>query len=419
MLEALPVLLTLVAAPDAGPPPVTVGGQVRMRGELKRQADLDAMAKSVAMDGERVLLRSRITVTANPSQQLRLVVQAQDSRVFGQEATSATDLANLDVHQAWLQAAGPAGLPLTVRIGRFPLSYGDQRLMGGLEWSNVARSFDAVRVRGAALDHLTVDAFWARLHADPSGDRALGDDLVGLYAWWNQPMLTVDAYGLYLRDGGEREDSDLDLSLLTVGARVDARLLKGLVFNGEAAVQRGERGELDVAAWAAHASLSYSLPLPVSPKLEVGWDRATGDADASDGTWGTFENLFPTNHMHYGFIDMAAWKNLQDVWAGIGLSPIEGLTLLVRGNALARLEAGDTFYRADGKPLRDLDAATAVDAQDVGKELDVLLRWKAMEGLSVLAGWSVLLSGAFLDATDVVGDAPNPSFGYLQVVGGF
>jgi len=419
MLEVVPVLLTLLAAPAAPTPKVTVGGQVRARAELKREADLDADADSVATDGERVFLRSRITVTADPTRQLRLLVQAQDSRVFGQEATTAADGANLDVHQAWLQAAGLLGLPVTLQVGRFPLSYGDQRVVGGLEWSNVARSFDAVRVRGATLDHLTVDAFWARLHADPNGERALGDDLYGLYAWWSQPELSADAYGLYLRDGGGREASDLDLSLLTLGARVDAKLLDGLHVNVEAAYQTGERGALDVAAWAAHASADYTLPARFSPKLELGWDRATGDEDAADGTWGTFENLFPTNHMHYGFLDLAAWKNVQDLWAGIGMSPVEGVTVLVRGHALARLEAGDTFYRANGKALRDLASATAVDSKEVGKELDVLLKWQAAPGLSVLAGWSVLLSGAFLDATDAEGDAPDPSFGYLQIVGGF
>jgi len=442
MSDLIPVLLSLVATPPAAPaaappaapepPKVTVTGQVRARAEAKREVDLNEDADSVATDGERVFLRSRITVQGDVSKHLRVVVQAQDSRLFGEEPTTAADTAGLDVHQAYFQAAGIGGIPLALHLGRMVLSYGDQRVLGGLEWSNVARSFDGLRVRGAAFDHLTVDLFWARLHADPDGARALGDDLLGLYAWWLQEGLTVDLYGFWLKDDGGQIDADGDgtaetnrlpgggdLSLITLGARVDAAPTKGLHANAELAYQLGDRGALTVGAWAAHASLDYTLAAPMSPKLEVGYERASGDTDALDDDWGTFENLFPTNHMHYGFIDFSAWKNMQDIWAGFGATPVKGLKFLVRAHMLSRVDSGDTFYRASGAPLRPLAAATATDALAVGKELDVLVKWKAMPGLGVLAGWSFLVTDAFLDDTDANGDAPNPQFGYLQLAASF
>lgn len=432
MPAATLLLAALLSSPaDAGRPAVAVHGEVRTRAELHSEADLDRAAAPVAADGEQVLLRSRLTVEADAPGGLRLVVQAQDSRLFGQEPTTTSHLGNLGLHQAYLEA-GLGCLPVALQVGRFPLVYGDQRLLGGLEWSNTARAFDGVRVRGTALGGLSVDAFWARLHADAAGERGLGDDLLGVYAWWHDELLTVDLYGLYLRDGGGKVDADGDgqpeadrlpgggdADIVTVGVRADANPLPGVAAGVEVAYQLGTRGQLDVAAWAAHAALAYTLPLPVSPKLELGWDRASGDADAADGTWGTFENLFPTNHMHYGFADLAAWKNVQDLWAGIGAQPAPGLSLLVRGHVLSRVEAGDTFYRASGAALRPRASAAATDALPVGKELDLLAKWKAADGLGLLAGWSVLLSDAFLDETDAGGDAPNPQLGYVQVTGSF
>jgi len=418
-------------------PKVTVGAQVRSRFESKRNADLNPDVDQIAADGEQILLRTRLTLTGEPSKRVRVVAQAQDSRVFGQEPATDSNTKNLDLHQGYLEVSDIAGLPVSLRIGRTELSYGDQRLIGNHDWNNVARSFDALRVRVAATPELTIDAFWARLHHDAVGVRALGDDLFGVYATWKRDDLLIDVYGLFLRDEGGVADldedpsspdvprfpGDLDVRIITPGVRIDAKPAPGFHGNAEFAFQTGDYGGSAISAWAAHVSADYTLSARMSPKLEVGLDRASGDTDPTDDQHETFENLFPANHGHYGYLDLSAWKNMQDIYAGISVKPYKALTILARGHLLSRVEDTDAFYSADGAPLplRDAEGLTArpTDALDVGTEIDILLKWQTSDGLGVLAGWSALFPGTFLDDTDAEGDAPTPSFGYVQVVAGF
>ena len=434
------VLAAALAAtpPSPTPPPdVEVHGEVRARGELLRELDLnpDVLATSPPQgDGDRVLLRSRVSVSGKPVEDVKLFLQLQDSRTFGEETTTAAALGNVDAHQAWAEWSKIGGEGLALRVGRMELAYGDQRLLGAFGWDNVGRAFDAALVRVTPDESLVVDAFWARLHADPRAfpERAVGDDLAGVYGTWKTKPLTLDVYGLVLFDRGEERDLDGDgveetfrfpeggeLLVLTPGVRADVRPLRALHLNAELAGQIGSRGALDVFAYALHASADYTLDVPAKPKLLVGWDRASGDSDPADNEWGTFENLFPTNHDKYGYMDLAGWKNLTDVHGGVTVAPLETVEVAALVHRLARVETADTFYRASGAPLRPLAAAATTEARDVGTELDLTATWKASPNFGFLLGASKLWSGAFLDDTAATGGAPNPFFGYLQATGSF
>lgn len=440
----LPLLGLLVAAATpaptptdapAQPPPVEVHGEVRARGEGLSEIDLDPKTTTTGAkwgDGERLLLRTRFGIEGRPTSNLSLFAQVQDARIFGQESTTATGLENLDLRQGWVEVHDVEGIPVALRVGRMELVYGDQRLLGSFGWDNVGRSFDAIQAR-AQLGEISVDGFFARLHADPRGDiaRTLGDDLVGVYGSWRHgEKLTLDAYvlGLYDRGGTQVEEDGTvterlpgggDLQLYTPGIRVDARPVDGVHLNGEFAGQVGTRGALDVAAWALHASADYTFAVATAPRVLVGYDRASGDKDPTDKKWGTFENLFPTNHDKYGLMDLAGWKNLSDAYVGAGFNPVAPVALNATVHLLARAESSDTFYRANGTPLREKAVALETDANDVGTELDLTATWAVTKGFGILAGYSQLWSGGFLDETSASGEAPDPGFGYLQLTGAF
>lgn len=52
--------------------------------------------------------------------------------------------------------------PLTAKVGRQESSYGDERLVGDFDWSNLGRVFDAAKLRYETAD-LRVDAFSGRV----------------------------------------------------------------------------------------------------------------------------------------------------------------------------------------------------------------------------------------------------------------
>lgn len=400
------------------------------------ELDLDKSVRQTSaanqLDGDHVLLRTRAALGLSYSS-FGAYVQVQDSRAIGEEASTSATFSNLDLHQGYLELKSPGGIPLTARVGRQELAYGDQRLVGSANWANVGRSFDAALFRVNAPSAITVDAFWARLHQDPraSYTRTMGDDFFGLYGSMKREKFTVDAYGFMVYDRGGSQDTNNDgtpdafrfpgggeLYLYTPGVRADAKPLQGLHLNGEFAYQFGKRGQSTVSAYALHAAADYTFTAPLSPKIIAGYNRASGDANATDKKWNTFDNLFPSNHDKYGLMDLAGWKNLSDPYVGVSVKPHSTVTVSAQGHLLSRVEAGDTFYRASGAALRDraLVLSRATTASHVGTELDLVAGWEPTKGLSVQSGYTQIWAGEFLKDTTQPGvSAPNPKLFYLQL----
>src|SRR5260370_37219962 len=90
--------------------------------------------------------RLRLNVAIQPANWFHLVGQTQDARVFWNDrVASAPPYQNtFDLRLAYAEV-GAADGPVTLRVGRQELDFGEQRLLGSLPWTNVTRRFDAVR----------------------------------------------------------------------------------------------------------------------------------------------------------------------------------------------------------------------------------------------------------------------------------
>ena len=62
------------------------------------------------------------------------------------------------MHQAYLVLGNAKQFPISAKVGRQELSYGDERLVGAFDWNNIGRVFDAAKLR-YENDTLWVDAF--------------------------------------------------------------------------------------------------------------------------------------------------------------------------------------------------------------------------------------------------------------------
>jgi len=139
-----------------------VGVNVRVRGEFKDDAGFtdagsnwDFSKRKVDDNNNRYLLSRVMPRVGYTSKWINFLVEGRSSYSFGDERYNATAAGKglaerdgpIDLHQAYVLIGNHKEFPLSLKIGRQELVYGDQRLLGHLRWNNNARTFDAAKVR--------------------------------------------------------------------------------------------------------------------------------------------------------------------------------------------------------------------------------------------------------------------------------
>lgn len=386
-----------------------LSGEVRLRGEYRDDNDLDRGEDDDRREG---LQRVRLGVKLTRGEEVSVFVQAQDSRVAGEEEGTVSDEKNLDLHQGYVEVRAFGRSGLVLYAGRREWAYGDQRLIGNFGWDNVGRAFDGATLHWQRRG-VWVDGFYGRLDHEvvnaAGGTR--GDSLAGAYAQWSPRKGDEwEGYAILFHDSaeaaGEGGSGTTRVEMLGARARSQVRRLE---YRLEAAVQRGRFNGDDHRAGAAAAQLGLDLGSRKRWRAIAGYDFAAGDADAADGEHGEFFNFFPTNHPHYGAMDLFGWRNLRSPWMGASFASARH-GAQVRIHLFALDEAGGRWSSAGGATL-GFDAAGG-SGRRVGREADVTYRFGWSERIALEAGASRFEPGRFAEATR----GPDPShFGYLML----
>lgn len=421
---------------------VTVGGEIRERYEFRDDADFDhTKDDTLSFAGSR--LRLHLSYEVEPD--IAFFFQMQDSRLFGAETSTAANEKNLDLHQGYLTVKNLAG-PLTLALGRQEMVFGDSRLVGNFGWSNVGRSFDGLRLMYTPgplrvdLWAMITKEFGANVGADPAFSPSNRDtqEFYGIYTTVKAASFSIEPYVLYLRDTGNVNETDPVTGALvspmaapatrgqdrvTGGFRIDGKAAGDSIdFTGEAAYQAGSmeaRGAIpksDISAYAVAVKAGYTLPVAVKPRIGVEVDRASGDDDPADKKFKTFENLFPTNHIHYGYMDYVGWRNMQDLRASLSIKPTKTSGVSLDYHRFSLAEKSDNWYAASGKIFRTTPAGNSETA--LGQELDLAAYTMIKEKLRLEAGYGRFFPGDYVKvnfplATD------DSDFLYLQAGVGF
>ena len=82
------------------------------------------------------------------------------------------------------------------------------------------------------------------------------------------------------------------------------------------------------------------------PRVGLEWDFASGDEDSSDGERNTFDNLWPTNHLFYGYMDLFSLQNLNAGRLTADIKPNKKLTLQTDYWTFYLDENADAAYNA-------------------------------------------------------------------------
>jgi hypothetical protein len=374
---------------------------LRVRGEFRERVEgFDNLGFSPSRDDVYYLSRFRFNAVAT-TKHVAATVQLQDARV-GRKSVGTTGTpftATFDLRQAFADLGKPASM-FAARVGRQELAYGDQRLLGHVNWLNAGRTFDAARLTLRAKP-VQVDVFAASVVRILDGEfdkSGAGNRLFGAYATSAAvlPKGIVEPYVIFRRDANLRAESLVvgSLSQVTTGARLLGRLPASLDYNIELAVQAGSLASDDVRAWAGHWQLRRTFAGRMAPHITGEYNYASGDRDPVDGTRGTFDQLYPTPHDKLGLADQVSWKNVHHLRAGFDVLPFRATPISVNYHSFWLAEARDALYTASGAPLARI--VTGALNTHVGHEIDVQVTRPLNPQIALAAGYSYLHAGAFL-----------------------
>ncbi|MBI4539347.1 MAG: alginate export family protein [Gemmatimonadetes bacterium] len=378
-----------VCAFSAASQTVTFGGQVRPRYEFRDPAG----------DGRNdfVSMRVRAHVSAALERQVRVFVQVQDVRVWGEETSTLADFRadNLDLHQGYVQVGDTGARRVVVRIGRQEATFGEERLIGLVDWTQQGRSFDGVRVtlrdsRGV------LDVLGFKIGEVIGSERRNDESFFGAYAVVGDPKaMTFDLYSLYDRVRGRAATDQVTVGTRWAGAAGYMR------YRAEASYQAGQRADRDLAAFMVGGLVGAALA-GGRAGLTLWYDYLSGDANPADGKAKVFDTVFATNHRFYGYADV--FLDIPAHTAGRGLEDLALKGTLNPGTDVAVTADLHTFRLAK----RDAFASA-----HLGEELDLTATYRYAPGLTVLGGFSYVWRG---DALVAIGRLrEDMSFAYLMV----
>jgi hypothetical protein len=349
------------------------------------------------------LNRVRLNMRVAPTYWMRFQFQAQDAQAFGKNAKpdSPPFEDTMDIRQAYVEFGRPEAPSFLLRVGRQELVFGEQRLIGHLNWTNTARSFDAARL---TLQHskYKVDLFAAsvvNLKEGTANKSSGGNDIHGAYGSITKvvPNATIEPFAFWRLARGTKTETGLPgkTDRRVYGTRFLGKLPANFDYNLEAAGQTGSVGDDDIQAMAAHAALGYTLTnFKKKPRLVLEYNYASGDETPGDGVQQTFDQLYPTGHDKQGLADQVGWKNINDLRTGIEYKATSKLTVTGFYHSWWLASRRDALYNAAGAAI--VKVADGSAGRHVGQEADVQMTYALNAMTSIGAGYANIFPGTFL-----------------------
>ena len=433
-----------------------------------------ATRRSEAKDDSYILNQTRLWADADVNEHLRMFIQLQDSRAWGSEGSTigtaggtsnaGPENSMLDLHQGYADIRRIFDMPLTARIGRQEIIWGDHRVIGNFVWSNVGRVFDAARFMWDT-DTIHAEIFAAKVDEDgmllsggggtdtnqkslngggssdenvyaaqlafkklvPSAllelmyicksdqdDSATNSTLVGTGFATN----AKDSKGNLVTAGAAGDP----INIHDFGARMDGKVpnLDAIDYTLESHGQLGSYGAQKQEAWAFAGKTGYTFKnVAWTPRIGFEYDYASGDSNPADNTHKTFDNLYPTNHWQgiYGFEDLVSWQNMHDFRGQLKVVPTKKMTAQVDYHYFLLAEEADGWYLSNATLAAPRTGGMGTNGRyntssdELAQEYDLTVSYDLYKNVKILAGYSYFAAGNWIQNN--VGDI-DTTWGYLQ-----
>jgi hypothetical protein len=349
------------------------------------------------------LSRLRLNMRVSPTYWMRFQIQAQDAQAFWKNTKpDAPPFENtMDIRQAYVEFGKAEAPSILLRVGRQELVFGEMRLIGHLNWTNTARSFDAAKLT-LQRGKFKVDLFTAsvvNLREATADKSSGGNDIHGAYGSITKvvPNATIEPFMFWRLARGTKTETGLPgkTDRKVYGVRFVGKLPASFDYNIESAGQVGSVGADDIQAFASHAVLGYTIAtLKKKPRVFAEYNYASGDETPGDGEQQTFDQLYPTGHDKMGLADQVGWKNIHDLRAGVEYKATSKLTVIGSYHSWWLASPADALYNAAGAAI--VKDSTGASGRHVGQESDIQMTYALKSTTSIGAGFANIFPGTFL-----------------------
>jgi len=370
----------------------TLGGDIRVRPEWSENMSNMGYGKFGLWNDYRACReRGRFWVKAEMDKKVSAYLRMTQEIRWGEDDSKGTPpLAGKEgrwamlLDNAWLQVTEPFDIPVSFRVGRQDLLYGQGFLIvdsDSVYNGDGSRTYFFDAAKGTILlkaISTNIDFLYIRSHQGGDWNTVTNDeDLFGTYITSDYAkVLKGEAY-LLIRDQGQKRTESLwaavpmgivhpKRKVYTWGGRLSGKLTKNFSVAAEGAAQtghinsidefvitdsngthqykQGRKGEVDIRAYGGYAQASYSFTnLPLKPSLMAGYWFYSGD-DPDKKTWGGFDDLFSQAPIHgeyylYSHLDLLSspdsdwdpflWSNMHFPKFQFSIVPYENFKFVV------------------------------------------------------------------------------------------
>jgi hypothetical protein len=354
----------------------------------------------------------------------------------------------IDLHQAYVSVGNHKEFPLSLKVGRQELSYGDERIIGAFNWNNIGRVFDAAKVR-LQNEYFGADLFSGRVIIPDDNNFNMPNDydwFSGMYA--STKLVPKQITELYLLSRNVSKGSPTvngvgtsalingppPRDIYTLGLRVKSNPgeLKGWDYSAELMGQYGHFNDpalpqgsrsLEHLAYAIFTGVGYTFAdAPFTPRFGIEYNLGSGDSDPRDDKHGTFENLFPTNHKFYGYMDFFSLQNVHNLRLTSSIKPLPRLTFLAEYHAFWLYDTSDSFYAVNGTRRGGIGTTPGTGYginpnydSYVGSEVDLVATYAVSPQAVLEAGYGHFFVGSYVEQSLSVPGAVDANWLYLQL----
>ncbi len=344
---------------------------VNVSGEIRYRTDnLENYGYSNLGENNDTYLRSRLNFGFNQYENVKAILQFQDTRMLGEGMSASGDESNISLHQGYVYIDNLLEYPISLKLGKYEVNYGNGRLFSGYDWDKVGRTFEGATITyykpSFSLDLFNFKLSDLNLNPDISNKRITGLNYNYHYKTHLMNLTVINDF-----DRQTNRDTYDFYSLEKIRNIISVEY--------QYAIQRGTINQIRQKAVAYSLNLHF---IKDEFKFSVGYDFLSGDDPSTDNKNEAFTQLYGDDHKFYG-----AMGYYSDLSSNLNLSGLTDIHFGFKAMAYFSIEVDVSWHVFN--PEYDYDNRV------FGNELDLELTKKYNENLMFTLGYSHFTGGVY------------------------